>query len=180
MRSLVLLPLVLIAASVAPSAPASRPAPELVFKNARGGPDLALSQFKGKIVALALTHTTCNHCQFLTTKLNKIQQEYAKRNVIVVEVAFNENVAMTLTPFMKDVAPIFPMGYTTDPEIKKFLRWNDKRDGILYVPYMLFIDAGGVIRFDESGKDGFFDDPDVKVRATLEKMLKPAVAGKKK
>jgi thiol-disulfide isomerase/thioredoxin len=172
MRTLALL-LTALAAPMTATGPTPRPAPELVFKNARRGPDLALSQFRGKIVALALTHTTCDHCQFLTQTLNKIQKDYAARNVIVVECAFNENVVMTLGPFMKDVAPIFPMGYTTDAAIKKFLAWNDKRDGTLYIPYMLFIDAKGVIQYDKNGRDGFFVDSDKNVRAILDKMTTP-------
>jgi thiol-disulfide isomerase/thioredoxin len=164
----------------APAGPTPRPSPELVFKNARPGPDLSLSQFRGKIVALALTHTTCDHCQFLTHTLNKIQKEYAARNVIVVECAFNPDVVITLPPFMKDVAPAFPMGYTTDPEIKKFLSWNDKRDGTLYIPYMLFLDAQGVIRFEKNGRDGFFIEADKNVRAILDQMVKPVAPAKKK
>ena len=28
--------------------------------------------------------------------------------------------------------------------MKKYLQWNDKTDGILMIPYMIFIDAGGI------------------------------------
>jgi len=180
MRSFILLLTALIVAPLAPAGPTPRPSPPFVFKNARRGPDLSLSQFHGKIVALALTHTTCDHCQFLTHTLNKIQQDYAARNVVVVECAFNADVVMTLGPFMKDVAPVFPMGYTTDAEVKKYLHWDEKRDGILYIPYMLFIDAQGVIRYEENGRDGFFVEADKNVRGILDKMVKPAAASKKK
>jgi thiol-disulfide isomerase/thioredoxin len=180
MRSLVFLLTALVVAPVTAAGPTPRPSPELVFKNARRGPDLALSQFRGKIVALALTHTTCDHCQFLTHDLNKIQKDYADRNVIIVECAFNEDVVMTLPPFMRDVAPTFPMGYTTDAEIKKFLKWNDKKDGVLYIPYMLFLDAKGVIQYDKNGRDGFFVDGEKNIRAILDKMVKPSAPAKKK
>jgi|ERR1039458_270901 thiol-disulfide isomerase/thioredoxin len=180
MRSLAFLLTALVVVPIAPAGPTPRPSPELVFKNARRGPALSLSQFRGKIVALALTHTTCDHCQILTHALNKIQQDYAARNVVVVECAFNEDVLITLGPFMKEVAPIFPMGYTTDLEVKKYLKWNDKRDGMLYIPYMLFIDAQGIIRYDRNGRDGFFVEADKNIRAILDKMVKPAAAAKKK
>ena len=180
MRSLVFLLTTLFAAPVIAAGPTPRPAPELVFKNARKGPDLALSQFRGKIVALALTHTTCDHCQFLTHDLNKIQKDYAAKNVIMVECAFNADVVLTLPPFMHDVAPAFPMGYTTDAEIKKFLKWNDKLDGMLYIPYMLFIDEKGIIQYDRNGRDGFFVDGEKNIRAILDQMVKPAAPAKKK
>ena len=62
------------------SAPVPRPSPELILQRGAGAP-LKISQFRGKIVALALGHTTCDHCQFLTTTLKKIQTDSRTRNV---------------------------------------------------------------------------------------------------
>jgi hypothetical protein len=47
---------------------------------------------------------------------------------------------------------------------------------------MIFIDAGGIIRGDFSGKDGFFGESDKNIRAQLDKMTKtaPKPAAKKK
>jgi hypothetical protein len=53
------------------------------------------------------------------------------------------------------------------------------------VPYMIFIDARGIIQGDFSGQDGFFGDADKRIRAELNKMTKPGAkharkpAGKK-
>jgi hypothetical protein len=187
MRTLAFL-LALAAAPLAPAAPTPRPSPPFVFNDARNpkGPKISLSQFRGRIIALALTQTTCSHCQFLTHTLNKIQADYAARNVMVLECAFNPDVVMTLPPFMHDVHPDFPMGYTTEAEVMKYLGRNEKRDGPIYVPYMLFIDEKGVIRYDESGRNakntdtsGFFEESDKNVRAILDKMLAIPAAPKK-
>ena len=66
--------------------------------------------------------------------------------------------------------------------MKKYLQWNDKTDGMLMVPYMIFIDARGIIRGDFNGKDGFFGEADKRIRAELDKMTKTAAkpAAKKK
>jgi hypothetical protein len=45
---------------------------------------------------------------------------------------------------------------------------------MLMIPYMIFIDARGIIRGDFSGKDGFFGDADKRIRAELDKMTKTA------
>ena len=58
--------------------------------------------------------------------------------------------------------------------MKKYLSWDDLMEGMLMIPYMIFIDAGGIIRGDFSGKDGFFGDADKRIRAELDKMTKTA------
>jgi hypothetical protein len=78
--------------------------------------------------------------------------------------------------FLKAFEPNFLTGYTNETKVKKYLQWEDKRDGILMIPYMIFIDAAGVIRGDFNGKDGFFGDSDKRIRAELEKLAKPAAA----
>jgi hypothetical protein len=157
------------------SAPVPRPSPELVLQRGAGSP-LKISQFRGKIVALALGHTTCDHCQFLTTTLKKIQKDYADRNVQVVEAAFEGGVNVNYPMFLKALEPNFPTGYTNEEEVKKYLHWNDKTDGLLMIPYMIFIDARGIIRGDFNGKDGFFSDADKRIRAELDKLVKAAAA----
>src|SRR5664280_611493 len=161
----------LLASSIPAATP--RPAPELTTQRLQTAP-LLLSQLRGKVVALAFIHTTCSHCQDLTRILKAIQKDYAARNVQVVAVAFEEGVTNNFPMYLKAFEPNFAAGITSDAEVKKFVGWNDKRDGILMIPYMLFIDARGIIRGDFNGKDGFFGAGDKHIRAQLDKMLKPA------
>jgi thiol-disulfide isomerase/thioredoxin len=173
MRTSALILTGLFLASNVPAGQTPRPAPELTIQRFQDAP-MHLSQFHGKIVALAFIHTTCSHCQDLTRILKVIQKDYAARNVQVVAVAFEEGVTTNFPMYLKALEPNFPAGITTEAEVKKFVKWNDKTDGILMIPYMLFIDASGTIRGDFNGKDGFFTDGDKHIRAQLDKMLKPA------
>jgi len=173
MRTAALMWTGLFCALHAPAAGVPRPSPELVMQRG-AAPPIRLSQFRGKIVALAFSYTTCNHCQFLTRSLKVIQKDYAARNVQVVECAFEEEVTTTYPMFLKVFEPNFPTGYTTAVAVKKYLRWNDFVDGMLMIPYMIFIDANGIIRGDFNGKDGFFNEADKNVRAQLDKMTKSA------
>jgi thiol-disulfide isomerase/thioredoxin len=176
MRTLALLLTGLSAALTAPAASVPRPSPELTMQRGGAAP-LQLSQFRGKIVALAFGHSTCDHCQFLTRTLSVIQKDYAARNVQVVECIFEDDARINYPMFLKAIEPAFPTGYTTEAEVKKYLLWNDKTDGILMIPYMIFIDASGTIRGDFNGKDGFFGESDKRIRAELDKMTKKT-AGK--
>ena len=181
MRTFALLLTGLLTAWTAPAASVPRPSPELTMQRGGAAP-IQLSQFRGKIVALAFSYTTCEHCQSLTRALKVIQKDYEARNVQVVECAFEEDVATTYPMFLKVLEPNFVTGYTTAVAVKKYLDWHDLTDGILMIPYMIFIDARGIIRGDFSGKDGFFSDPDKRIRAELDKMTKTGAkpADKKK
>ena len=172
MRTLTLILAGLVIAWTAPAASVPRPSPELTMQRG-GAPPIKLSKFRGKIVALVFGQTTCDHCQDLTRTLKAIQKDYTARNVQVVECVFDPNASTNYPMFLKALEPNFATGYTTDDAVKKYLQWSDARDGSLMVPYMIFIDARGIIRGDFSGKDGFFRDGDQRIRAELDKMTKP-------
>ena len=159
MRTLTLVLTGLTIALSAPAASVPRPSPDFVMQRGSAG-SIQLSHFRGKIVALVFGQTTCDHCQTLARTLKVIQKDYAARNVQVVECSFEPDIASNYPKFLKELAPNFATGYTTGVVVRKYLQWNDKTDGPLMVPYMIFIDAGGIIRGDFSGKDGFFDDAD--------------------
>jgi peroxiredoxin len=184
MRTLTLILTVLLSALTAPAASVPRPSPDFVMQRGSAG-EVRLSSFRGKIVLLVFSQTMCEHCQTLTRTLKVIQKDYAARNVQVVECAFEPDIATNYPTFLKDFAPNFPTGYTTGVVVRKYLHWDDKTDGDLMVPYVIMIDARGIIQGDFSGKDGFFDDADKRIRAELNKMTTPGVkhaakpAGKK-
>ena len=173
MRTLTLILAGLVIAWTAPAASVPRPSPELTMQRG-GAPPIKLSKFRGKIVALVFGQTTCDHCQDLTRTLKAIQKDYTARNVQVVECVFDPNASTNYPMFLKALEPNFATGYTDDDAVKKYLQWSDARDGSLMVPYMIFIDARGIIRGDFNGKDGFFTDADRRIRAELDKMTKSA------
>lgn len=171
----------LILAGVIPCAPAPaaqtpRPSPELTLQRV-DAPPLQLSQFRGKVVALAFIHTTCSHCQDLTRILKVIQKDYAARNVQVVVCPFEDEAKEHFPAFLQTYKPNFPAGYGTGRSVREYLNYDDVRDGPLMVPYMIFIDKGGIIRGDFNGRDGFFVEGEKHIRAQLDKMT--TRAGKK-
>lgn len=152
-----------------------RPSPDMMIQRFQQAP-MQVSQFKGKIVALAFIHTTCSHCQDLTRIFKVIQKDYMARNVMVVTCAFEEGVTQNFPGYLKAFEPNFPTGIAPEAEVKKYLGWNDKRDGPLMVPRIVFLDAHGVIRADADGADGFYMKSDENIRKQLDKMTKGATA----
>ena len=132
---------------------------------------MQLSQYKGKVVALAFIYTTCPHCQHLTGVLNQIAKDYSARGVQVLECAFNADAVQTMPEFLQRFAPQFSAGYATRASVLSYLQYSTDDPRPLYVPHMVFLDRTGVIRGDYPGEGPFFQDPDGNIRKELDKML---------
>jgi Redoxin len=159
------------AASTAPAADTARPSPAFTIERT-GAPPLELTQYRGKVVALALIHTTCSHCQQLTVELNQIAPDYAGRGVQFLECAFNEDAVPSMPEFLQRFSPPFPVGYSTLVAVRAYLQYSSVDRRPLYVPHMVFLDREGVIRADYPGEDAFFQSANANIRAQLDKMLK--------
>ena len=138
-----------------------------------GAPGIELSQYRGKVVALAFISTTCPHCQDLTRLLVSLSREYALRGVQVLECAFNDDAKQTLPGFLQQFQPLFPVGWTSHAAVLAYLQRTILDTRPLYVPHMVFLDRRGIIQADYAGESDFFKDQPTNVRAELEKLLKP-------
>jgi thiol-disulfide isomerase/thioredoxin len=139
-----------------------------------GGNNLPLSNFKGKLLAVAFILTTCPHCQHYTQTLSAIQKDYGPRGVQILAVAFDDNAQAMLPNFIKQFQPAFPVGWENRVNALSFLGISILNQG--YVPKIVFIDRNGMIQKQYDGQDAFFQDEDKRTRATLDEMLKPQSA----
>ena len=157
----------------------ARPSPPFSIQRLNE-PALPLSRYRGKVVALAFISTTCPHCQALTGELNRISRDYALRGVQVLECAFNDDAVQTLPNFLGQFQPAFPVGWNNRAAVMSYLQYSIIDARPLYVPHMVFLDRGGVIRGDYPGESPFFTNAAANIRAELEKLLKAPVASSKK
>jgi peroxiredoxin len=150
-----------------------KPSPPLTIQRLNG-PALQLSQYKGKVVAMAFVYTTCPHCQNLTKLLNVISNEYAPKGVQVVACAFNDNVKDLLPEFIQQLHPTFPVGYCDRDAVMVYLQYSVLKP--FYVPHMMFLDRRGVVRADFPGESDFMTQPDANIRTELDQLLKGAAS----
>src|SRR5215831_10710018 len=169
--------LCLAALMTASAADLPRKCPDLVL-HTTDGKSLPLSQFHGKVIALALISTTCPHCQHYTQTLNAIQKEYGPRGVQILMAAFNDDARVGLPVFLQQFQPAYPMGWVDRAAALTFMQISILNPG--YVPKVAFIDRAGMIQKQFEGQDPFFQDPDKSTRAALEEMLKAPVASSRK
>jgi hypothetical protein len=173
MRIAILVSLCATSALTAYAAEPPRPSPPLAIERL-GAPTVQISQYRGKVVALALISTTCSHCQELTGQLVSLSREYSLRGVQFLECAFNDDAKQTMAGFLQQFQPPFPVGWTTHAAAMAYLERTILDTRPLYVPHMVFLDRRGIIQADYPGESDFFKDQATNIRAELEKLLKPA------
>jgi hypothetical protein len=182
MRTTLLACLCAVAAGTVAAQNVGQPAPPFTILRAGtpAPPPLQLSQYRGKIVALAFIHTTCSHCQELTRSLIPIANDYAARGVQVLECAFNENAEHLVPGFVAEFHPSFPVGWNVSAVVMGYLGYSVMRP-MPFVPHMVFLDRQGVLRGNYPGESDFLKDPNTNIRKELDTMLKssPPPAAKK-
>ncbi|PWU01592.1 MAG: hypothetical protein C5B51_22530 [Terriglobia bacterium] len=190
MRPRALLPLMLICGLLIVSVAAStlpRPSPEFNI-SLTGGKPVSLSQFKGKVVALAFILTYCPHCQKTIAVLGKQQAEYGPRGFQALGSAIEDMAASALPDFLKRFSPPFPIGYNARAPVLEFLQ--HPMAARLIMPQLVFIGRDGLIQAQYAGDDPFFveDQQEKNMRQKIEELLgqgeappgKGVPAGKKK
>lgn len=151
-----------------------RKAPEFVIQGADGG-DKLLTSYKGKTVLLALMFTTCPHCQNISKLLSKIAPEYAGKGVQVLGATFDGNAPRDYKRFNQAFVSGFPCGFSMQPTVLQFLGLAPEEP--FFVPALVFIDKTGVIRSQYIGDEKFLGNPEVNIRAELDKIIKLGSGG---
>jgi len=167
-----------LTATIASAADVLRPSPDFAI-NMIGGQHIQLSEYKGKICALAFILTTCPHCQKTVGYLSEMQTEYGPQGLQVVASAIEDMAKMNVPDFVKRFQPPFPVGFNTQNDVDAYLQHPVIFR--LLMPQLVFIDRQGTIRAQYEGDDKFFDeDQDKHLREQIEALLKDAPAAHKK
>jgi hypothetical protein len=112
----------------------------------------------------------------LTGTLGPIARDYTSKGVQFLECAFNEGADQLVPQFIQQFQPAFPVGWSNDAAVRAFLQYSVMDTRMFYVPHMVFLDANGMIRSDYPGENDFFKNPEINIRAELEKLLKAGAA----
>ena len=166
--------------AVAGGADLPRPSPDFAVTTL-GGQQIRVSQYKGKVCALAFILTTCPHCQKTIENLSIMQNTYGARGFQVLASAIEDMAAMNLPDFIKRFHPPFPVGFNNQNEVQEYLQHPVILR--LLMPQVVFIDRQGTIRAQYAGDDKFLSDEenlDKHLREQIEALLKDAPGPRKK
>ena len=166
------------AGAIARAAALPRPSPDFAV-NMVGGQQIQVSQYKGKVCALAFILTTCPHCQKTVGFLSTMQKEYGPRGFQVLASAIEDMAAMNVPDFINRFQPPFPVGFNNQNAVQEYLQHPVILR--LLMPQVVFIDRQGTIRAQYAGDDKFFiDDQEKHLREQIEALLKEAPAPHKR
>ena len=169
----------LLSAAAVMAATVPRPSPAFTIQRV-GEPPITLKQYQGKIVMVAFMFTTCPHCQQLTRNITPLAREYAPKGVQFLGCAFNAEADKKVSEFIHTFLPGFPVGWAEDGAVRSYLQIPVLGNPLFYVPHLVFIDRKGVITGDYAGESDFMKNPEVNIRAELDKMLKAPGTPEKK
>ncbi|MGD1091337.1 MAG: TlpA disulfide reductase family protein [Bryobacteraceae bacterium] len=169
MRKAAAAALLMFAFSAMAMPPVPRKAPELTVQEPSGKQTL-ISSMKGKVVVIQFLYTTCPHCQATAQAFTKLQKEMGARGVQFFGVAFNDNAAVLVPPFVQQYGIGFPVGSASSDTVMSYLGFSVMDRYV--VPQEVVIDKKGMIRA-QSGPQGDerLQDPS-SLRNLLDSLLK--------
>lgn len=141
----------------------------LSFK-AYGGRDVAIEDYKGKVVMVMFFSTDCPHCQNTARILAPIYREYRAKGVEFLGVAVNPSAAQNLPAFVAQYGVEFPVGLGSSTQWSSFAKFSVTKRA--YVPHILFVNKEGNVVEDHPGEDtAFWQDQGANIAASLDKLL---------
>jgi thiol-disulfide isomerase/thioredoxin len=160
-----------VAASQPAQAPAAAPASNsaLSFK-AYGGRDIAIEDYKGKVVMVMFLSTDCPHCQTTARILAPIYRQYQAKGVEFLGLAVNPSAAQNLPAFVSQYGVEFPIGLGTSMQWYSFAKVSMMKTP--YVPHVVFVGKDGEVAENHPGDDtAFWQDQGTKIAAALDRLL---------
>ena len=134
------------------------------------GRDIAIENYKGKVVAVMFFSTDCPHCQTTAQILAPIYQEYRQNGVEILGLAVNPSAQTNLPAFVARYRVDFPVGLGTRMQWSAFGKFSMMKNA--YVPHMLFIGKDGQVAEDYPGGDqAFWRDQATNIPAAFDRLL---------
>ena len=133
------------------------------------GKKIRLTQYRGKVMVVALVSTTCDHCIASLQMLSTLQKEYGPRGFQAVGVAANDEAQENLAGFIR-LQNAFPVGYLDQKTTMQV--FDFKPEDHPFVPLYMFVDKKGAVRFQYPGKSDFFKAEEKNTRLLIEALLK--------
>jgi thiol-disulfide isomerase/thioredoxin len=130
-----------------------RPADPLIINSLNGAAPMDLAKMKGKVVAVELLLTWCEHCQNSAKVLQALSAELGSKGFSVIGAATDvdaKNAQEKVNAFLGITGAKFPVGWVTQPQTYAFL--NHPMAKGLYFPQLVLVDRKGNVRWQHTGE----------------------------
>ena len=133
------------------------------------GKKIRLTQYRGKVMVVALISTTCDPCINSVKLLGQLQAEYGPRGFQAFAIAGDDQAEQRVDA-MARLGLGFPIGYLDQNTNMKV--FDFKRGDSPFVPIFMFVDKKGTVRFQYTEKDDLFKAEEKNTRYLIEALLK--------
>jgi peroxiredoxin len=139
------------------------------------GKTIHVSQYQGKVLMIEMMLTDCPECLSTLQFMAKLQKEFGPRGFQAIGIALDPNVAV-VKPFAERYRFPFPVGHLDKDPAIKFL--DLKETGRPTVPYILFVDWMGNVRFQYPGDAPIFASAEKNLGQIADGLLRQAAEKK--
>jgi peroxiredoxin len=139
------------------------------------GKTIHIAQYKNKVVMIEMMLTDCEECFKTMQFLAKLQKDYGPRGFQAVAISLDPNAAV-VKPFAERYRFPFPVGHLDQEPAIKFL--DLKPTGKPVVPYILFVDWMGNVRFQYPGDAPIFTSAEKNLGQIADGLLRQAAEKK--
>lgn len=133
------------------------------------------AQFHGKEIAYVMFRTDCDHCLDTLNFFARMQNQYGSKGLQVIGVSLDDSPA-AVVPFAQRYRFPFPIGHLTKEPAIKLTDLNENAHPV--VPYLMFVDWQGKVRFQYPGNAPIFNDAEKNLRTIVEGLAREAVEKK--
>jgi peroxiredoxin len=139
------------------------------------GKTIRIPQYQGKVVMIEMMLTDCEPCLQTLQFMAKLQKDFASRGFQAVAIALDGNVT-AVKPFAERYRFPFPVGHLDQEPAIKFLDLKETARPV--VPYILFVDWMGNVRFQYPADAPIFNSAEKNLRQIADGLLRQAAEKK--
>jgi peroxiredoxin len=136
---------------------------------------IKISQYHGKVLMIAMFLTTCDDCLNTLHFMDKLQTELGPRGFQAIGLSLDESAALVSLYAQRYRFP-FPLAHLDKDEAIKLADLKPTAHPV--VPYIMFVDWMGQVRFQYAGNDPVFNSAEKNLRAVADGLLRQAAEKK--
>jgi peroxiredoxin len=134
-----------------------------------------ISQYHGKVVMFVMFLTSCDECLTTMQFMGRLQNEMGPRGLQIVGLSLDESAALVALYAQRYRFP-FPLAHLEKDEALQIADLNKTAHPI--VPYIIFVDWMGQVRFQYAGNDPVVAAGEKNIRAVADGLLHQAAEKK--
>ena len=140
------------------------------------GKTVHISQYHGKVVVMVMFLTTCADCLQTLQFMSKLQKDMGPRGLQVLAISIPMDDPSAVAPFAQRYRFPFPVGHLDKDSVLKIAELNPTAAPT--VPYIMFIDWMGSVRFQYPGNAPIFASAEKNLSQIADGLLRQAAEKK--